>query len=845
MKGGATEGGPAGGGQPHRRAGQRRPGLRRRVPPGRRDPGGHRRGGLRGGGHLRHPAAAGRAERRGADDRRRLGRRHRRRHHRDRDLTLLPLPDDLRAAIDAKLPPRWSRNNPVDCAGGETRDTIPEVLALVAAHPDVARGRLPRHRHPVEPGPADARRARSTPTTAWSASSPTTSARTPASPRPRPRSASATGKPILTATELAVADPDNPGPAAVRVRAALLRVGRPGRHRARAPLPLRTVADPEGLERAPARAAESGEAQPERLERSIAADREARRRRGRARTRPRGPGRRRSSSWSCSAWSRRWGCSWPTEPPLSRAEQGQPVAPTPTPPVGRVVTPLASIRRTPTAMSQALATEALVASLAPIGEQVAPASCLVVGVDGAPVFDDGGSTSVIPASNMKLVTAAVGLEVLGPEHRFTTEARTDAAPVDGVVAGQPLPGRRRRSRPRHRRLRPAAAAQVIHPQPYVTPLETLADQIVAAGVTTVQRVRRGRRQPLRRGALRSVLAVQLRDHSRGRSARRAARQRRCRIAPAAAQHDRPRGPRRHRAHPAAPSARRDRRRPARSGRHAATAAPLTAIQSRPLGELVGEMLTNSDDNTAELLLKEIGLVGGGAGTRPAGLGVVQAKLAEWGIAPRRSCPRGRFGARSRQPADLWGHPGRALRHVGGTGPVADGLPVAGQTGTLSDAFAGNPAVGRLRAEDRHPPRRQGAVGLRRRAPTEPATSASATSRTGPTPRPWPSRSGTRWDGRSPPIPPHRPVDQLDPEPAAPPTLTRSALRVRLCHRRRPLPRRSMTQAPPLGSNWVRLPWRGGRAADVPARVGPVPGRAAPAPRLRGAVPAAGEGLPGR
>ena len=43
----------------------------------------------------------------------------------ERELVLMPLPDDLRDAIDAKLPPRWSRNNPVDCAGGETRDTIP------------------------------------------------------------------------------------------------------------------------------------------------------------------------------------------------------------------------------------------------------------------------------------------------------------------------------------------------------------------------------------------------------------------------------------------------------------------------------------------------------------------------------------------------------------------------------------------------------------------------------------------------------------------------------------------------------------------------------------------------
>jgi acyl-CoA synthetase (NDP forming) len=52
-------------------------------------------------------------------------------------LALVPLPDDLRAAIDRLVPPRWSRSNPIDLAGGETRDTIPEVLDLICAHPDV------------------------------------------------------------------------------------------------------------------------------------------------------------------------------------------------------------------------------------------------------------------------------------------------------------------------------------------------------------------------------------------------------------------------------------------------------------------------------------------------------------------------------------------------------------------------------------------------------------------------------------------------------------------------------------------------------------------------------------
>ncbi len=52
-------------------------------------------------------------------------------------LSLVPLPDDLRRAIDALVPPRWSRNNPIDLAGGETRDTIPQVMDLVCAHAEI------------------------------------------------------------------------------------------------------------------------------------------------------------------------------------------------------------------------------------------------------------------------------------------------------------------------------------------------------------------------------------------------------------------------------------------------------------------------------------------------------------------------------------------------------------------------------------------------------------------------------------------------------------------------------------------------------------------------------------
>ncbi|HMF84466.1 MAG TPA: CoA-binding protein [Acidimicrobiia bacterium] len=130
-------------------------------------------------------------------------------------LELLRLPDDLRAAIDGKLPPRWSRNNPVDLAGAETRDTIPEVMELIASHEAVDAvvylgiGIQSNQARLMRTGPfypdhglerIVAYHERQDERFAHAAAD----------------ISDATGKPILTATELAVADPDNAGPRAVR-----------------------------------------------------------------------------------------------------------------------------------------------------------------------------------------------------------------------------------------------------------------------------------------------------------------------------------------------------------------------------------------------------------------------------------------------------------------------------------------------------------------------------------------------------------------------------------------------------------------------------------------------------
>ncbi|MFM8530055.1 MAG: CoA-binding protein, partial [Ilumatobacteraceae bacterium] len=134
---------------------------------------------------------------------------------RDGTLNLMDLPPDLLASIDTKLPPRWSQGNPVDCAGGETRDTIPEVLEMIATHPDVHaiiylgigiqsnQARLMREGgfHP-DHGLDRIVAYHERQDQRFAEAADELSRRT--------------NKPILTATELATADPDTPGPATVR-----------------------------------------------------------------------------------------------------------------------------------------------------------------------------------------------------------------------------------------------------------------------------------------------------------------------------------------------------------------------------------------------------------------------------------------------------------------------------------------------------------------------------------------------------------------------------------------------------------------------------------------------------
>jgi D-alanyl-D-alanine carboxypeptidase/D-alanyl-D-alanine-endopeptidase (penicillin-binding protein 4) len=54
---------------------------------------------------------------------------------------------------------------------------------------------------------------------------------------------------------------------------------------------------------------------------------------------------------------------------------------------------------------------------------------------GLVLFDRGGADNRIPASNMKLLTAAAALRAIGPEHRFSTRVLPGPAPGQVVLTG--------------------------------------------------------------------------------------------------------------------------------------------------------------------------------------------------------------------------------------------------------------------------------------------------------------------------------------------------------------------------------------------------------------------------
>jgi D-alanyl-D-alanine carboxypeptidase/D-alanyl-D-alanine-endopeptidase (penicillin-binding protein 4) len=136
---------------------------------------------------------------------------------------------------------------------------------------------------------------------------------------------------------------------------------------------------------------------------------------------------------------------------------------------------------------------------------------------------------------------------------------------------------------------------------------------------------------------------------------------------------------------------------AKTGTASADLPIVASINSAPLSDVIAEMLTNSDNNTAELMLKEIGLARLSTGTRVAGAQVVQSVLQEFGfpvdgvvIVDGSGLDRGNRASCALLTS--------ILERDGGFGVLGNGLAIAGQTGTLRDLLGETAASERLHAK---------------------------------------------------------------------------------------------------------------------------------------------------
>ena len=125
---------------------------------------------------------------------------------------------------------------------------------------------------------------------------------------------------------------------------------------------------------------------------------------------------------------------------------------------------------------------------------------------------------------------------------------------------------------------------------------------------------------------------------------------------------------------------------------------LGSIDSAPLSSYLRFMLTESDNTTAELLLKEIGLAWSGTGsTLDGALATLELLAADAGRPVLVFPPADGSGLSPeneltcRQVTDV-------LEIGGPDGLLASYLPVAGESGTLRDRFADSTAAGRVRAK---------------------------------------------------------------------------------------------------------------------------------------------------
>jgi D-alanyl-D-alanine carboxypeptidase/D-alanyl-D-alanine-endopeptidase (penicillin-binding protein 4) len=381
--------------------------------------------------------------------------------------------------------------------------------------------------------------------------------------------------------------------------------------------------------------------------------------------------------------------------PVAAAADGDPA---------RLATPVLSARRAPGWTTAPVAGRALTAALDPVVAGAPEGTCVGVGDGTRTWYARNPTLPLVPASNLKILTSAAALDVLGAETVLHTRITAPGLPAAGslppggtvegdlflVGGGDPLLSS------------DAWQARSKDGTPPQTDLESVADQVVATGLRRVTGSVVG--DASRYDDRRTAESWPQRYLTQGQVAPLSAL-----VANDAWQIDPttgagPGGPATDpAAHAAGVLTQLLRARgvqvdgEARSGAAPDAAPVLLDVPSLPVSELVGDVLSFSDNTTTELLVKEMGLATAGEGSTAAGLAAITAWATEEGLPLDGVVLADGSGLSydNRVTCDLLA---AVLRDGGPEGALAAGLSVPGGAGTMQDRMDRDEWPQRLRAK---------------------------------------------------------------------------------------------------------------------------------------------------
>ncbi len=371
--------------------------------------------------------------------------------------------------------------------------------------------------------------------------------------------------------------------------------------------------------------------------------------------------------------------------------------------LGGPTTPVLSARRAPALLVEPIARRRLQAALDALVAKAPPSSCLTVASGGESLYSWNADVPLVPASVEKLATAIAALEVMGPDATFTTLAAAAAPPDGGAIDGDLwLVG---------------GGDPILSSDPYIahfrrqpqihTDFEALADAIVAAGVQQVTGSVVG--DESRYDGERYVDIWPQRyiaDDETGRLSALSLDDTFFQFPPNPDVFVPPTEPAPDPALFAAAqlTAALEARGVDITGEPASGVAPpdpervpVAVVSSPALRDVLAQMLTESDNTTAELLTKEIGLRRGQGGSTEGGTAAIASVLAEIGL-PVTGVRVADGSGLAVENQQTCGAVQAMLDRAGPTSVLAGGLAVAGESGTLYRRFLDTPVAGRMRAK---------------------------------------------------------------------------------------------------------------------------------------------------